>query len=156
MKDLNYNWLQILKDSYQKAQELQDETPVSHLDFLGNSIFCFTTYDASMSALFALQAIHVCEVIQHNSRKYLREHDKPPLLYDYQWYLIMVNMPFFKGRLEWGTSIRHAWWDPSSISMYFLDLWQGDEQLNYPIDFTLNEWILFIDACIEFAELTYL
>lgn len=152
MEDLHYDWLQILKDSYQKAQELHDDPPVSHLDFLGNSVFCFTTYDSSMSALFALQAIEVCKVIQRNSRKALGENDEPPLSYDYQWYLIMVNMPFFKGRLEWGTSICYAWWDPPSITLYFSDLWQGDEQLNRDIDFTRNEWMSFIDACIEFAE----
>lgn len=69
------------------------------------------------------------------------------------WYLIMVNMPFFDGKLEWGTSIRGAWWDLYSSKSFTLKscgLYEGEDQL-LELKFNESQWIEFIEAMIKFT-----
>jgi hypothetical protein len=61
----------------------------------------------------------------------------------------MCNMPFFADRLEWGTSIRGAWW--SSKSLASCGLWDGDKQL-LELNFAPGEWDEFARALVEFAR----
>lgn len=80
--------------------------PESKLEFLGDTVFDFTTYDKAMSAAMASQMLEVIECIAlHKQFEYQKDH--------YVNYLMMVNMPFMQGKLEWGTSIRGAWFDYS-------------------------------------------
>ena len=61
----------------------------------------------------------------------------------YMWFIIMCNMPFFSGKIEWGTSIRGAWWQ-SAIE---LRLTTYDEKI-LMVD---SEWIEFVSTMIECA-----
>ncbi|MFH1625922.1 MAG: hypothetical protein ABID54_12320, partial [Pseudomonadota bacterium] len=70
------------------------------------------------------------------------------------WYLIMVNMPFFAEKLNWGTSIRGAWWDLWGNEKFTVNscaIFQEYEQL-LEISFSEKEWPEFINAMIAFAE----
>ena len=137
------NWIEILKTSY-NAAAFNECPPESRLEWLGEYIFDFTTYDGNMSALFARKAIEVCSAINNKTTfLYIEDSD------NYQWFLIMCNMPFFADKLEWGSSIRGAWWD-NKIEFQSCGLWVDDEQL-CETEFTLDEWKKFITAIIDFA-----
>lgn len=118
----------------------------TRLDYLGNFIFDFTTYDSDMSELFATKALEVCAAI---SDKATFEYIKDPE--QYRWYLVMCNMPFFVGRLDWGTSIRGAWWT-GSVTLDTYALWLDGNPLPPSMELTSEQWHEFVAAMIEFAK----
>lgn len=143
------DYKELLAHSYKVAAEASECPPESRLDYLGSDIFNFTTYDGEMSALFARKAIEVCAAINNRlTFDYIKEPN------NYRWYLLMCNMPFFSERLEWGTSIRGAWWGAmpgKQIELQSCGLWLGNEQLHQTMKFSREEWEKFIAAVVEFA-----
>lgn len=137
---------EMLEHSYKESQR-GDSSPLSRLHYLSDYIFDFTTYDSAMSELFASKALEVCKAISDKATfDYIKDAD------GYRWYLLMVNMPFFAGRLEWGTSIRGAWWIPEDhYTLESCGIWRGDEQCT-SLTFTADEWESFIAAMIDFAK----
>jgi hypothetical protein len=75
-------------------------------EFLGGVIFNFTTYDGEMDELLSSMMVPVIECIL---RKKTFEYQEKYYIY----YIMMVNMPFLADKLDWGTSIRGAWFDDS-------------------------------------------
>ena len=140
---------ELLEHSHKVAAETFECAPQSRLEYLGDHIFDFTTYDGEMTVLFARKAVEVCEAI--NSRltfDYIKDAD------NYRWYLLMCNMHFFEDKLEWGTSIRGAWWGARpgrQIEFDSCGLFVGDEQLTETLKFSADDWSQFIAAVIEFA-----
>lgn len=140
-------WLAMLEHSYAVAQG--DEcAPDSRLEFLSDAVFDFTTYDGGVSAHFAEKAVEVCAAISDGTTfEYIKDPER------YQWYLLMCNMPFFAKRLEWGTSIRGAWWDVpdggQKVNSFLL--YEGDEQI---LELALDApaWEEFIAAMRKFAS----
>ena len=80
--------------------------PDNKLQFLGNDIFDFTTYDRGIDELFATKMLEVIDCIL-NRTTFDYQNDEN----NYINYLTMVNMPYLQGKLDWGTSIRGAWFD---------------------------------------------
>lgn len=126
-----------------------DGTPESRVAYLGDYIFDFTTYDDTMAEEFALKALEVCRAISdHKTFEYIKDPD------NYRWFLLMCNMPFFARRLNWGTSIRGAWWDTSAPNETMLDttgLWVDGQQLTRPLTFSTEQWGEFIAAMLAFC-----
>lgn len=126
----------LLEPQFAQWNEVCGES--SRLVFLSDEIFGFTTYDNEMSALFAAKALEVCAAIADRANfEYIKDPD------NYRWYLLMCNMPFFAKRLEWGTSIRGAWWrfeqSEFRLGLVTLKVWHDD-------------WPQFIAALREFAK----
>lgn len=142
------SYLELLRHSFEQAQgnECPPATPAA---FLSESIFDFTTYDGDMDDLFGRKAVEVCRAIsERKTFDYIADQA------NYQWYLLMCNMPFFSKRLNWGGSIRGAWWDVSKPNLQELQscgLWQGDEQV-LSLKFDTESWGQFIQAVCEFAD----
>lgn len=137
------NYIKLLRDGF--AAEKQFHDVESRHEYLSNEIFQFTTYDSEMAELFATKAIEVCKAI--NARKtfeYIEDKE------NYKWYLLMCNTPFFFDRIEWGTSIRGAWWNASTFSS--CGLFDGDEQIIDEIKLSAEEWASFVNAIVEFAK----
>jgi hypothetical protein len=140
------DYLKLLQNSYETELRINECAPESPLEYLGDSIFDFTTYDGEMSVLFAQKAVEVCDAISSQTTfEYIKDEES------YRWYLLMCNMPFFASKLEWGTSIRGAWWD-QKITFQSCGLWDGDEQLADEMTFTGKEWALFMAAVSEFSQ----
>ena len=141
----------LLENSFEAMKRGRECPPENRLVYLSESIFDFTTYDSEMDELFAKRAVEVCRVI--NNRK-ISEYIKDPE--QYKWFLIMCNMPFFCDKLDWGISIRGAWWssphDGKDIELDSYGLWIEGRKSSEPIKFTVDEWELFIAAVIEFAK----
>lgn len=143
------NYLALLEHSFELEKALGECPPKSRFAYLSGSIFDFTTYDGELDDLFGRRAVEVCAAI--NTQTTFDYIESPE---QYQWFITMCNMPFFQGRLEWGTSIRGAWWSvPSNqerMKLSSCGLWAGDEQLT-DMTFTLDEWKSFIGAVVSFA-----
>lgn len=126
----------------------------SRAQFLSSDIFDFTLYDGAMDEVFGHKAVEVCQaILTRTTCEYIREEE------NYRWYLIMCNMPFFAERLEWGTSIRGAFWGSSVVpgtEFHTCALWANGQQLTEPMQFTWAEWERFIAALISFAQDTHL
>lgn len=144
------DYRQMLEDGFTELRAFGGGGPSSRLEYLSDFIFDFTTYDGEMSELFASKALEVCEAISNRTTyDYIKEPES------YRWFLLMCNMPFFADRIEWGTSIRGAWWGGPpgeliefSSSGLFLD----GEQVTEPLRFTDAEWSAFIAAVLTFAR----
>lgn len=143
-------YLNLLRHSFAVESESGECPPESRLAYLSRNVFDFTTYDSEMDELFAAKAVEACVAISNGTtHEYISDAE------NYKWYLLMCNMPFFAERLEWGTSIRGAWWGGQSgnlIGFQSCGLWDGDRQLSEPMPFSTNEWLKFIGAVIEFAS----
>lgn len=140
------DYLRMLEDGHAETDGFGGREATSRLEFLADHIFDFTTYDSAIAELFAGKAVEVCAAI--SARKtfdYIEDAD------NYRWFLLMCNMPFFAPRLNWGTSIRGAWWDYGPITFETSGLfWQG-KQITEKMSFTGVEWALFIEAVCEFS-----
>ena len=143
------NYLSLLEYSFEEVKQYFGNNKLTKLEFIGEHIFEFITYENVVLSLFAKKALEVCEAItKKNTFDYIRTEEGN------LWYLIMVNMPFFEGKLEWGTSIRGAWWDLSSSKFFTLKscgFFENGEQL-LEIKFNENQWHEFIEAMIKFTN----
>ena len=122
---------------------------VSRLAYLSEYIFKFTTYETTYSELFATKALEVCTAI--NDRKTFEYINNPE---GHLWFLLMCNMPFFRSKLNWGTSIRSAFWSASpneNIELRSCGLWLDGKQLHETMEFTCEQWHEFIAAVLAFA-----
>ena len=87
---------------------------VSKHEYLSSMVFDFTTYDGDVDKLFVSKALEVCDAISNRTTfDYIKEN--------LEWYLIMMNMPFFADQTSWGTSVRFAWWDDNEPIAGFPD-----------------------------------
>lgn len=140
-------YLKMLENSYVQYGECASTPPESRLEYLGDQIFDFTTYDSEMAVEFARKAIEVCGAITRRTTfQYIADEA------NYRWFLLLCNMPFFAGKIDWGTSIRGAFWNFGDIELRSLGLWADDDQITAPLKFTNEEWVKFCLALIAFAE----
>jgi len=101
-------------DELYKLEQDRECPPESKMEFLGVAIFDFNTYDGTMDVLFSEKMIEVLEcILNRTTFEYQEDKEK------YINYLTMVNMPFLIGKLEYGSSIRGAWFD--NFKTYKLD-----------------------------------
>lgn len=132
----------------QENDFLELEQPKSRLEYLADHVFDFTTYDGGMDQLFAQKAVEVIDSINNRTTFEYQEKNQE----NYQWYLIMVNMPFFQNRLNWGTSIRGAWWDVKITEINSCGFYIGEQQITESLSFNNERWIEFMKAIVEFAK----
>ncbi len=121
----------------------------TRLEYLGDHIFNFTTYESEYSELFAKKALEVCAAISDSKTfEYIKEPEGR------LWYLLMVNMSFFADKLEWGGSIRGAWWSEpphKKIEFSSCGLFLDGVQLHETMEFTRDQWREFIAAVVAFS-----
>jgi len=98
-------FIEILEQNYKEQAEMGIELD-SKIEYLGSTIFDFTTYDGEIDVLFAKKMIPVLKcILERKTFEYQQDKQQ------YINYLTMVNMPFLTDKLEWGSSIRGAWFD---------------------------------------------
>jgi len=138
-------YLKLLEHSYKVCCD--DEEEITRLEFLALHVFNFTTYDGCIDELFAKKALEVCSAI--NNRETFKYHNDNE---NYVWYLLLCNMPFFIDKLEWGTSIRGAWWDHKEFKISSCGFWEKDEQID-ELRFNTTQWYSFIKAMEGFIAI---
>lgn len=138
-------WLNIFNHSYTEGQRFLGGHESSKLMFVCD-FFEITTYDDDMSELFATKALEVAEAItEGKTYEYIKDPE------NHRWYLWICNLPFFAEKIEWGTSIRGAWWD-FEITVETIELFDGEKQLMDPIEFTQETWKDFMRTLIVWAK----
>lgn len=97
-------WLEIFKKKQMLTEDFGHDAN-SCAEVICSS-FGITTYDSAVDALFSETIVQVLEVIRDKTTfEYIKEHDK------YLKYLVVVNYPMIHDILNWGGSIRGAWFD---------------------------------------------
>lgn len=147
------NYRRLLECGYEHMSAFSNDE-MSRLEFLSAYIFDFTTYDSDLDKEFALKAVEVADAISKRTT-----FDYIETAENYRWFIIMCNMEFFSCRIDWGTSIRGAWWEPTNQVMpgpkHFMfngcGLWDGNHQVDGLL-LTLDQWKQFIDAIVAFAK----
>ena len=142
------NYMELLENSLKQMNErLNRHEPTGRLEFLADHVFDFTTYDSGVSIMFAKHAVEVIDAISNKKTfDYFKGNDER-----YKWYLIMVNMPFFERRLNWGGSIRGAWWDDPQPFIDSCGLYEGEDQLG-KLEFAERNYKLPLDQPTEFEQ----
>ena len=142
------DYLKMLETSYKIEQE--EDQYLSRGTYICENILGVFTYEYKLSEEFGKKFVEICSLISRREVfEYIEREDNE------RWYLIMVNFPFFSNRIEWGTSIRAAWWADSSngdMNLESSGLYdeKGEQILN--IIFDGREWSLFIAAMSEFLN----
>lgn len=103
MKDLkvekNFNFEKMFNDT-QKYGEM------SPLEVLNNGLFNFVCDDFEMEKLFISKALEVSYAIANSKTfEYISKKENN------QWFLMMMQTPFFRESTDYGVSIRGAWFN---------------------------------------------
>ena len=97
-------WLQLFKKKQEMTADLSDKANTS-AEVVSRS-FDLTTYDSAVDAVFAETIVQVLEAIRDkNTFEYIEKTEQ------YFKYLVVVNLPMIHKILNWGGSIRGAWFD---------------------------------------------
>lgn len=99
----------IIQERFDESRDLYEasKTPEEYMAwfFLAEDLFDFDLYDSGECKWFAHTMLEVIRVIlEKKNYEFINAPER------YRTYLLMVNMPFLKDKLEWGTSVRGAWW----------------------------------------------
>lgn len=110
--ELEARFEEYITDSYLPAvggktqrDAIQKDINRIRMAWIGEVLFGFCTYEEEFCAEMTRSALDVADAISNRYTFDYISNDE-----NYRWYLLMVNMPFFENKLEWGTSIRGAWW----------------------------------------------
>ena len=140
------NYLQLLNDGYAEDRQMSECPPESRVEYLAQHVFGFVTYDSAMDELLGARAIEVCRAISTRTTfDYIKDAEQ------YRWFVVMCNMPFFATRVDWGTSIRGAFWQRGQPVLNSCGLFLGHAQVN-SLEFAEGEWEKFILAVVSFAD----
>lgn len=138
-------YAQLLNDGFLEYQSGENACG-SKIEFLARYVFDFTTYDSDMDQLLGQKAVEVCRALSSRTT-----HGYIKVPENYRWYILMCNMPFFAPRLDWGTSIRGAWWGYDQPALTSCGLYEGERQV-IRLDFADGEWEDFIASVLEFCN----
>jgi len=133
------DFLKEIEQCYKDDLDYHDHI-IGKLEWLGNIVFDFVTYDANMDRKWAQKMIEVLSCIIEGKTFDYQDKSQD----NYENYLTMVNMDFLSGLLDWGTSIRGAW-----IEIY------GNKKFDFVngrIDVDQSELKDFINSIILFSK----
>ena len=134
----------IFQDSYN--EHLLCDPDATKYEWIAGDVFNLTTYDGSLDELFTTKIIEVCKVILNRENfDYIRDDT------NYIPYILVCQVLKNLNWIEWGTSIRGAWFErqcrDQCLSEPILKHWtQEDGWMEIP--FTIEN----LKALIEFVE----
>lgn len=134
-----------LTKSFNEMAEWDPDLNNNKFLFIAAVVFDIHTYDDDLDESFTKHMIEVIDCILNRKTYEYIEKSRD----NYINYCLMVNMPFLKGKLEYGASIRGAWFQEFSFP--------NDQEKEYEIlpDIKIpkNEIIKFMSDLIEWAKL---
>lgn len=135
----------LFERSLDTLRSIDECAPRSRLAYLADYIFTFTTYDDDVSEIFAHYAVEVCEAITNKATfEYIKDPER------YRWFLLMCNMPFFAERIDWGTSVRGAFWRPGNDEIPTIGL-QADAGEQIGSGWRVKDWDQFVLGMVDFV-----
>ena len=146
------DYKEFLEDSFRKEKLWNSDLPFSKYHFLAESVFGLVTYDDDIDEFLVKKLVRICvDIAKNKTFEYAEESAG-----NYKWYIALLNLPFFKDKLNWGTSIRGAWFDADNgiFEIPACGFWdENDEQIRV-LKFNKEQWLLFIDAINAFINNT--
>lgn len=149
--------LEIIKAQFDEERTWWSSSPCSKYEWVAHSVFDLVTYDSSLDEEFVKDIIEVCKVIlERRTFEYIRDRG------NYVKYILVCQLLHNFHWIEWGTSIRGAWFEidthydyrtkvTTNHSRDILDKleWWGDEHhVIEKVPFTEEN----MKALIEFME----
>jgi hypothetical protein len=128
---------EIFEKDYQLTRELLEDSDI--YNWAADNIFDLTTYDDELDRLFVQVIVDVCKVIL--ARKTFEFIEDEAL---YVTYIVVCQLLDRKGWINWGTSIRGAWFEEGGNAKPIYDGYGHEEDVPY----TKENLI----ALIEFIE----
>ena len=128
---------EILNTLYKRSLATDGCPPDNKIQFLGSTVFDFTLYSNEMYELFGRKMIEVILCIIDETTFDYQELSNE----NYINFLTMVNMPFLVDKLNWGSSIRGAWFENSESYIIC-------GEINIP----KNELTIFMNELIEWSK----
>ena len=144
------NYKELLERSYkiEKEEHSLSNNGYSVHEYSSDYIFEFTTYSEDISKYLVEVAIDVCQAItDRKTFEFILNYDREI------WFITMCNMDFFESKIDWGCSIRGAWWDVCDSDPIVIEsCGLFDEKEEQILSLSLNEceWALFIKSVLEF------
>jgi hypothetical protein len=117
------NYTDKLNELYIEELEYGCVPPSCKMEYIGINIFGLTTYDEGLVIILGNRMMEVIEcIVNRKTFEYQNISQE-----NYENYITMCNMPFLIYKLEWGTSIRGAWFDETkSYNIGNIEVPKGD------------------------------
>ena len=139
-----------IKDTYKRAY-LEFSTGcdccISKYEWAASEIFGLATYDGNLSKLFVERICDVCKYIAAGKTfEFINMSEE-----NYITFILVCQVLYKKNWINWGTSIRGAWFD-DGCGDYILDWWVeycGGKQLTFKIPFNTENLLLLIEFLEE-------
>lgn len=132
-------FLKLIEDDYkiQKLEECDQKHELSKVEYIAEQFFGYCTYEIEVSEFMTIKSLEICRAItDRKTMQYIKNIENNT------WYLVLLHMPFFYKKIEWGTSIRATWWNIEDVLV------------NYSFIVKKDEWVEFINDLIEFSGVT--
>lgn len=131
----------ILGSLYESTIDFDQWPLYDELAFIGDHVFGFTTYDDYISRELAYQMVNTIKsILNKETFEYIKDSD------NYMSYITMCNMPFLREKIDWGTSVRGAWFDTYAKKVFLV----GETEVPYkemPEFFKqMIEWLVELEA----------
>lgn len=135
------NIYDIYEKDYREYCELVDNN-VSKYTWAACNVFDLTTYDGKLDELFVKKIIEVCKVILNDKNyEYIEDEN------NYITYVLVCQLLVNFNWVDWGVSIRGAWFQESNLRP-ILTYWWNDMDGYETVDFTVDN----LKTLIEFIE----
>ena len=147
---MKYDFKKLLNDGYNEVVKREEDyncrtEVLTKQAYLSDYIFDITTYSDELSDFYGEKCIEICKAMRESETfEYINDEE------NYKWFIILLNIPFFADRINWGTSIRGAWFEGEG-EYESTGLYSDDKQI-WKFVFTHEDFEEFIDTVIEFAN----
>ena len=130
---------------YGEYREFIDDEATKY-QWVGNAVFNLVTYDGALDELFAKYIIEICKaILERRTFDYCSGSD---ITEDYVKYILVCQKLEALDWINWGTSIRGAWFDAGKDAEPILKYIEESRHGVDKIPFTIEN----IEALIEFVE----
>lgn len=130
---------------YNEKKEFFED--ISIYDFIEDDVFEFITYDSGEGSAQRHLCVTMIDVIKsiinRTTFEYQEKSDE-----NYINFITMVNMPFLKNKLSWGSSIRGCWFDCHEHDNNNFIFFRGEDSLIV----SEKNFINFLNDLIEWFE----
>lgn len=152
IKRKNMKYLKLLKDGFKnhfRSDDKLEDTKDNRGDFLCDYIFNLAVEDTDLSIFYASVIIDVCKALLNRTTfDYIKDEQ------NYKYYILVLNLPFFKDIIEWGVSIRGAWLTAGIETYKYTSCGLYDDNIQiYELEFNEDEEVCeFIQDIVDFYD----
>lgn len=138
--------LEIYRSQYEECRIWYSGAPASKYVWVASRVFDLCTYDKDLDESFVKNIIEVCKVIlEERNFEYIIDST------NYTKYILVCQLLRNFNWIEWGSSIRGAWFERDDISKDILgevEWWDDEHHIIDKVPFSIDN----IKTLIEFME----